>query len=441
MPKHIAWREGLFIRPQHFQQSSYTQYNEMMLRTKITGVNMWGLTSLDMDDQLLSMGKVSCMTAEGILPDGTLFSTADFISTISIDIDKSDEGKSIYLSLSLNNEFEDNTYFEEQEEKPTRYVAKTLSDVENTNINEDSKADITFAYPNLKLFKETKEGYAQIEIAKISAVSANNSVTLDSSYEPTYLHLHKALHIRSKLDELKGIIRNRAEKLLEKISTDRLKSTELRDYLILQLLNKYESKLHYYNTQENIHPGELYLELSSFIAELTVFMSKEKRLSKEYTYIHKVQYIVFETLFFDIKTLLGQALESSSSVIPLDKHKFGVHIGALKDKSIWVNSTFVLAITGDLEANKLKKLLVDNLKIGSVEEIRNLVNHHLPGFKYTPLATAPKEVPYRVNNLYFALTLKNSDKENLLKSSGIALHFPDTDKYNIEFILWSIRQE
>jgi len=441
MPKHIAWREGLFIRPQHFQQSSYAQNSEMMLRTKIGGANMWGMTSLDMDDQLLSMGKVSCIAAEGLLPDGTLFSTSDFISTISIDIDKSDEGKSIYLSLPLNNEFEDNTYFEEQEAKPTRYVAKTLADIENTNMNENSKADITFAYPNLRLLKEYREGYSQIQIAKVSAVSVNNVVTLDKTYKPTYLHLNKAVHLLSKLDELKGIIGHRAEKLLEKISTDRLKSTELRDYLILQLLNKYESKLHYYSTQENIHPGELYLELTSFMAELTVFMSKEKRLREAYTYMHKEQHVAFETLFFDIKTLLGQALESASNVIPLDKHKFGVHIGALQDKSILANSTFVLAITGDLEANKLKKLLMDNLKIGTVEEIRNLVNHHLPGFKYTALTTAPKEVPYRVNNLYLALTLKSSDKDNLLKSSGIALHFPDTDKYNIEFILWSIRQE
>ena len=441
MPKQVAWREGLFIRPQHFQQSSYAQNNEMMLRTKLSGSNMWGLISLNLDDQLLSMGKISCISAEGILSDGTIFTDNDFISTLSIDIDKEDEGKNIYLTLPLNNEFEDNTYFEEQEEVPTRYVAKTHSDIVNTNINEDSKADITFAYPNLKLSKDFREGYSYIQIAKIATVSANNVVTLDMSYQPTYIHLHKALQILSKLDELKGMIRYRAEKLIEKISTDRLKSTELRDYLILQLLNKYESKLHYFATQENIHPGDLYFELSSFIAELAVFMSKEKRIGKEFTYVHKEQHKSFEVLFLEIKTLLGQALESASTVVPLDKHKFGVHIAALQDKSVLVNSTFLLAISGDLEGNKLKKLLVDNLKIGTVEDIRNLVNHHLPGFGYAHLATAPKEVPYRVDNLYFAITLKNSDKANLLKSTGLALHFPDTDKYNIEFMLWSIRKD
>ena len=441
MPKQIAWREGLFIRPQHFQQSSYAQNSEMMLRTKLSGSNMWGLMSLNLDDQLLSMGKISCVSAEGILPDGTFFTDNDFISTLSIDINKEDEGKNIYLTLPLNNQFEDNTYFEEQEEVPTRYVAKTHSDVVNTNMDEDSKADITFAYPNLKLSKEAREGYSYIQIAKIATVSANNTVTLDEAYNPTYIHLHKAAHILTKLDEFKGMIRYRAEKLIEKISSDRLKSTELRDYLILQLLNKYESKLHYFATQENIHPGELYFELSSFIAELAVFMSKEKRLGREFTYVHKEQHASFEGLFLEIKTLLGQALESASTLVPLDKHKFGVHIASLQDKSVLVNSIFVLAISGDLEGNKLKKLLVDNLKIGTVEDIRNLVNHHLPGFGYAPLATAPKEVPYRVNNLYFAITLKNSDKENLVKSTGLALHFPDTDKYNIEFMLWSIRKD
>lgn len=440
MPKYIAWREGLFIRPQHFQQNNFNQLAEMMIRTSISAENRWGIISLDIDNQVLSIGKVSCVSATGIMPDGTLFTSNDFLSTLSIDIDKSDEGKYIYLSLALSHENEDNIYFEEQEEVPTRYLAKTHTGVPNTNAGEDSKADITFAYLNLKLSKELRNGYTNIPIARIATVSDNNIATLDESYEPIYLHLNKAKYILSKLDELQGVVQNRAKRLLEKISTDRLKSTELRDYLMLQLLNKYESQLHYYNTQDNVHPGDLHRILSSFIAELAVFATTNKRLDTQYTYVHKDQFDCFNIIFREIANMLGQALESASSIIPLHKHKFGVHIATLQDKSILSNSTFLLAITGDIEENRLKKLLIDNLKIGTVEEIRNLVNHHLPGFTYNPLTTAPKEIPYRVNNLYFGITLKNADKEELIKSSGIALHFPDTDKFNIEFVLWAIRK-
>ncbi len=443
MPKMVAWREGLFIRPQHFQQNNYTQQNEMMQRTLVSGANMWGLTGLKIDDQLLGMGKLSLLEASGILPDGTMFDTQDFIETLTLSIEKEDGGKAVYLAIPLNYANEDNTYYEEQDPLPTRYVAKTQHDVPNTNVGEESHADIIFAYPNFKLFKEGDhiDGYSKIQIAQIASVSVNNAVTLENTYAPTYLHLNESYSLTSKLNELQGMLRYRAEKIAEKVSGGSLQATELGDYLILQLLNRTESRLHYYTTQENIHPSELYLELVSLIGELAVFMKQEKRLVEQYTYIHAKQGACFEEVFLELKTLLSHVLESSSTLIPLDKHKYGVHIAMLRDKAILSNSSFVLAVSANIDEAKLKKLLLDNLKIGTVDEIRNLVNHHLPGFKIVPLSAAPREIPYRVNQSYFKISMNTEDKQKLLRASGIALHYPETQNLNIEFILWAIKNQ
>lgn len=440
MPKYVAWREGLFIRPQHFQQNNFSHSSEMMTRTLISGENKWGFTSIAIDEQVLNIGKISCVSASGIMPDGTLFTGDDLLRPVTMDIAQTDEGKYIYLSLAINHENEKNIYFEEQPEASTRYLAKMSAGIPNTNNGEESTADIAFMYPNFKLSNEKEKGYVSMPIAKISTVSESGIVTLDRLYQPTYLHLHKANFIFKKLDELKAMVDTRADKILAKISTGGLKSTELRDYLILQLLNKYESKLHYYSTQDNIHPGDLYLCLTSFLSELTVFMTTKKRLENQFTYVHKNQFDCFTTLFMEITSILGLALESAATIIPLQKHNFGVHIALIQDKGILESSSFLLAISGDLEENQLKKLLIDNLKVGTVDEIRNLVNHHLPGFSYVSLATAPKEIPYRVNNLYFAISLKTNDRKKLAESSGVALHFPDTDKYKIEFTLWAIKK-
>lgn len=443
MPKSVAWREGLFIRPQHFQQNNYTQMNEMMQRTLASHANMWGLFDLEIDDQLLSQGKVSLIAAAGVLPDGTLFDSHDFIQNLTISIDKEDGGKAIYLSLPLNYANEDNTYFEEQDPLPTRYVAKTQRNIPNTNAGEDSQADITYAYPNFKLIKEGEfqDGYSTIKIAQIGNVTANNTVSLEKTFNPTYMHLHKAHMLSSKLTELQGMLRYRAEKLADKTEGGSLQATELGDYLILQLLNRAESRLHYFATQENMHPGELYLELVSLIGELAVFMKKEKRLVEQFTYVHKEQGLCFDEVFLELKKLLSHVLESSSILVPLDKHKYGVSIAMLQDKSILINSSFVLAVSSNIDESKLKKLLLDNLKIGTVDEIRNLVNHHLPGFKIVPLSSAPREIPYRVNQSYYQITLDTEGKQKLLKSSGIALHYPETANLTIEFILWAIKNQ
>ncbi|WP_457593509.1 type VI secretion system baseplate subunit TssK [Hydrogenimonas sp.] len=441
MPKRVAWREGLFIRPQHFQQTCYSVTDEFMLRSRMDGPNRWGLFELSIDTPLLSAGKFSLSNISGVLPDGTIFGHGDFVKRPTLDILPEDAGKNIYLALPLNFPDEENTWFEEGEPLPTRYMAVTENDIPNMNAGENSRADITFAYPNFTLLKEDekRDGYSTIQVARIGEIGVNGAVSLDETFQPTFLHLDAAGTIASRLGELEGILRFRAEKIAEKISTGSLQTAELGDYLLLQLINRTIARLHYYATQKGIHPGDLFLELTSLLGELAVFMQKEKRPSKKHTYIHAEQYRSFDHLFQDLKEYLNQAIESKSVRIPLEKHRYGVHTAMLKDKSILHHSHFILTAAANTDENKLKKLLMDNLKIGSIEEIRNLVNHHLPGFKITPLAAAPREIPYRVNQSYFSIRISKEEREKLMQSAGLAMHYPETKNLQLEFSLWAIK--
>ena len=443
MAAHIAWREGLFIRPQHFQQEGSALDREMRQRTLVTGPNRWGLFGLDIDDQFLSMGKVSLASVSGIMPDGTVFDSRDFVQRLTIDIDKNDSGKALYLTLPLAYENEDNIYFEEQDPLPTRYVGSVHKDISNTNAGEESLADITFAHLNFSLQKEGSplEGYCTIEVARIGSISANNIVSIDEGFIPTYLHLHASEQRMSKLQDLFGMLRYRAEKIAEKLSGGNLQATELGDYLILQLLNRSESRLHYFLTQDNHHPGDLHAELSAIAGELAVFLRKEKRLASPFTYRHETQNKDLNEVFGELKNLLSQVLESKSIQVPLQVHKYGVHIASTPDKNLFARSVLILTVSSNIDGERLKRLLLDNLKIGTIEEISNLVNHHLPGFKIEPLTSAPREIPFRVDQRYFKIHLASEDKKKLLRSSGMALHYPETENLKMEFALWSIKEQ
>ena len=443
MAVHIAWREGLFIRPQHFQQEGSALDREMRLRTLVSGSNKWGLFSLEIDDQFLGMGKVSIASVSGIMPDGTIFDSKDFVHRLTIDIDKDDSGKALYLALPLAYENEDNIYFEEQDPLPTRYAAKVHKDVPNTNAGEESLADITFSHLNFSLQKEGSllEGYSTLQIARIGSISATNTVSIDESFIPTYLHLNASEQWMSRLQDLLGMLRYRAEKIAEKLTGGNLQSTELGDYLILQLLNRSESRLHYFLTQDHHHPGDLHVELSAIAGELAVFLRQEKRLASPFTYRHETQNTSLDEVFGELKKLLSQVLESKSLQIPLQAHKYGVHIASTPDKSLFVRSVLILTVSSNVDGERLKKLLLDNLKIGTVEEISNLVNHHLPGFKIEPLTSAPREIPFRVDQRYFKIHLTGEDKKKLRRSSGMALHYPETENVQMEFALWSIKEQ
>ena len=57
MINKVVWREGLFLRPQHFQQNDRHYDYEMRTRTLESGANRWGLFDLDIDTPFLESGK------------------------------------------------------------------------------------------------------------------------------------------------------------------------------------------------------------------------------------------------------------------------------------------------------------------------------------------------------------------------------------------------
>lgn len=74
MKNRVIWREGLFIKPQHFQQQQRHQdYVTQSLLSAFIG-HYAGLTSLVINDDILRLGRVGISEATGVMPDGTLFS-------------------------------------------------------------------------------------------------------------------------------------------------------------------------------------------------------------------------------------------------------------------------------------------------------------------------------------------------------------------------------
>ena len=57
--KRVIWSEGLFLRPQHFQQLERSV--EMLVDSRAAGMFApgWGLSSLRLDDEALKIGRLA----------------------------------------------------------------------------------------------------------------------------------------------------------------------------------------------------------------------------------------------------------------------------------------------------------------------------------------------------------------------------------------------
>lgn len=444
MIRNIVWREGLFMKPQHFQQNSFYMMAELMQRTRSSAANMWGIFDLEIDKGSLSLGKVLIRHISGLMPDGTLFDIVDSEQLLGREIKESDVGEDLYLSLPLAIANSKEVFFEYDEEKPTRYFATSISDIPNLNIGEESKADLTFSEFNFKILKksELKEGYTFVKITRVKEVSADGQVSLDNTYEPTYMHLNKARTIMTGLQDIIATLQYRSEQIAVKLGNNSLETTELGDYLMLQLVNKAYSRLHYFTTQSQLHPADLFVEMNSIIAELAVFLKTEKRIVLPLVYSHLNQNGSFKEIFSELKTMLNFILEKNAISLELQKGKYGLYRAKLPNKGMIRTDSFILSVSSKLlNEGDLKKLLLDNLKISTVEGIQELVNLHLSGFKVSPLASAPRQIPYRVDNSYFKIILGLEDKNSLEVSGGFAFYLPELLQRDLGFTLWAIKDK
>ncbi|ADG93405.1 type VI secretion protein, VC_A0114 family [Arcobacter nitrofigilis DSM 7299] len=440
MQNNVVWKEGLFIRPQHFQQSDRYYNNEIITRTLNARPNNWGFYNLEIDEHLLNTGKIVIKRASGIMPDGTLFNIDPKVNSLILNIEKIDSGKNVYLALPIFIDRSDTVHFEDQKNLSTRLKAVNSSNIPNTNAGENSSCDILTAELNFKLLleEELNENYTSLLITKVGSVSTSNIVSLDTNFTPTFLHLDSASVLSSKIKEILSMISYRIKKLSEKISDSSLQATELSNYLMLQLLNKAENKFHFLISQNKVHPDILFYELSNLVAELAIFMKKEKRIINHITYLHYQQSESFDKLITELKDMLTLVLDENSISLPIEKRKFGIYISALKDKKIVQDSTFIFSVSTSMPSNKIKEILVASLKLGTIETIKNLVNFHLIGFKIKPLSTPPKEIPYRVNLLYFKIELTQENRDELMKSAGFAFHL-GSEIPDISYSLWAIK--
>src|ERR1700722_4761705 len=73
----VIWSEGLFLRPQHFQQQE--RYLEAYVEGRAASLRAdgWGFDGLQLDRALPPIGKVASRRGRGVFPDGTPFSIPD----------------------------------------------------------------------------------------------------------------------------------------------------------------------------------------------------------------------------------------------------------------------------------------------------------------------------------------------------------------------------
>lgn len=436
----VVWSEGMFLRPQHFQQ--FERYVEHLVRGRVDGLrpHAWGLSELSLNQELLATGQFALRAAAGVFDDGTPFRVPeDARPPAPLRVPENTRRSVVYLCLPVRQAGTDEVNLDGQR-AITRYRADE-SETIDSNTGSDEAVPLQVGRLELSLALEGADlsGYTAIGLARIRETRADRSIVLDDGYIPPSLHCSASTALTGFVEELRGLLNERSEGLAGRASEAGGQGVgEVADFMLLQAVNRYQPLFEHYATLRELHPEALFQTLATMAGEFATFFSQDRRAPTLPTYRHDDLENTLGGVMGVLRQLFRAEFTRPAVQIPLYQRKYGIRVGMPEDKSLLHEASFVLAVKADMPAEKLRQTFPRQVKIGPVEEIRHLVNSALPGITVRPLPVAPRQIPFHRGTTYFELDASSEYWKRMPQSGAFAI-FVSGEYPGLELELWAIR--
>lgn len=438
----VVWSEGMFLNPQHFQQQE--RYFERILdgRCSAFGAYGWGIHEFEVDQKLLTLGKISVIKAKGVFPDGTPFSFPDVDQPPPVyEVPENTHDCIVYLCVPVKRPGAVDVIADENTQGLARYYS---FEQETRDVSSDSGDNIPMNVGKLRfrLMLETDDqsGYACIGLIRIAESRDDKNVLLDDNYIATCLDCKKSVKLASYLTEIIGLLHHRGEAIAGRLAdSNRGGTAEIADYMMLQLINRLEPMCNHLAAMNGLHPVDLFAESVQMVGELSTFVTKNKRAPAFPQYLHDDLQLTFTPVITALRNCLSMVYEQTAVSLKLVEKKYGIRVAEIADRTLIGTAMFVLSVRADVPEEALRTHLPAQIKIGPVERIRQLVNAAMPGIGLKPLPVAPRQIPYHSGYTYFQLDPQSDFWNELKNSGGFALHVGG-DFPGLELEFWAIRQ-
>ena len=438
----VIWQEGMFLRAQHFQQQDRHAAHQLQARTEPLRAHPWGLTELAIDRDLLAAGRFALSVASGVMEDGTPFSIPGSTDApLPLDLPEGTRNAVVSLGLALQQDGNHEvTAGQGAPDDPRARFALQNFQAFDTHSDSTMPADLSVGRLRLRYLLETGEvaGYSRLGLARIVEVQADRRVVLDDRYIPPCLRISAHAGLGNLSAELVGMLGQRAEVLAARLGQPGARGVaDIADFLLLQAVNRWQPLMAHWADAGNVHPESLFATLVQVAGELATFTAADKRAATYPAYRHEDLQRSFTPLVADLRRSLAAVLETNAVAITLQAPRYGIRVGALSDRAL-LSCRFVLAVSADIPGEQIRRLFPNKVKIGAVEQIKELVNVSLPGIAIMALPVAPRQIPFQSSAAYFELDRGSPHWQQMKNSGGFGIHVSD-EFPNLNIELWAIR--
>lgn len=427
----VLWGEGLFLRPQHFQQQD--QYHEARLH-EIAGAlhpYAWGVGSLKLDHDALANDTLRLSELSLIFQDGEIAKAPemdDLPEPINLGgIPLTQKTITYFAALPSVKNFGGNLSPLGQSSNSTRYAQANRETPDL--FTQAAKAEVSYLKKTVRLVSELepRESYVSFALLRLRRISTGG-FEVDPSFIPASLSIRSAPvlfaqlrrlldALQAKVNALYGHHREPSKNIIESRSGD------ISSFWLLHTASSAFASLTHYFHHPALHPERLYGQLLGLAGALMAY-SKNYSLADLPAYAHQDPAPGFAKLDSIIRELLDTVISTKYFSIALSEIKPSYYHGLLDSGKINDKTVFYLAIGAGLPAIELVESVPIRFKIGAPDDVEKFVLSAMPGIKLVHAAQVPGALPMRPDTYYFALENKGSFYERMLRAQSISIYVP-----------------
>ncbi|MES2017642.1 MAG: type VI secretion system baseplate subunit TssK [Pseudomonadota bacterium] len=431
MTSKVLWGEGLFLRPQHFQQQD--QYHEHRLNESVKALHpyAWGVHQIELDREALASNTLRILALSLRFQDGELYDApgADQLPN-PVDLSallQSQQTVTYYAALPAFKPFGGNFGPPGQAMNAARFVQ---ADHDTPDLyTQAAQAQLAFLKKSVRLVSEfePRDSYTHFPVLRLRRV-ATGGFEADPAFVPPTLSIRGApilfLQLRRLIDALQAKVsalyghhREPSKNVIE------FRSGDMSSFWLLHTASSAYASLAHYFHHPALHPERLYAQLLGVAGALMTF-SKSWTLADLPPYVHGDPGPGFAKLHMIIRELLDTVISSKYFAIALTQVRPSYYIGMLDSGKIDDKTTFYVAVTGTMPAVELVDLVPLRFKLGAPDDVEKFVLSAMPGVRLQHAPQVPAAVPVRPDTCYFTIEAKGQMYERMLQAQSISIYVP-----------------
>lgn len=427
----VLWGEGLFLRPQHFQQQD--RYHEARLQTIATALHpyAWGVAKVQVDLDALANHALRLQEFSAIFPDGEQYAAPASDSlpdTIALgDIPLAQQTLTYYAALPIIKEYGGNFSIGDQPNAAARYSQINLETPDL--FTQGARAELTYLKKTVRLVSELEPRDSLINFPLLRLLrTSSGEFELDSTFVPPSITIRSAPILMQLLRRLMDALQAKANALYghhrePSKNVIEFRSGDIASFWLLHTTNVGFTSLSHYLNNPQLPPERLFEQLLGLAGGLITF-SKNFTLNDLPSYQHLDTGNCFFRLDSIIRELLNTVISTRYFAITLLEARASYHQGQLDSGKIDDRTAFYLAVSASMPATELVDTTPVRFKIGAPEDVDKLVLSAMPGVKLVHAPQVPAAIPVRPDTYYFALDNKSPLYSRMLQAQAISIYAP-----------------